>query len=384
MSGDKRYRLRESEWVGLTSSVAGLQRSYDTLSQRVSDLRAETQRKIKAVETRLQSQINAVHAEFDKRVGRVEADVREIKQDKARAAAAAAIWIEGAVKIRDAVAGLPLERIATADLTPLSQPDHALSLARESIATNWPEAALSTAQSAYRELTTLQVKAEARLAEWQVQREAALDALTAVATFCRENASYQLKDEHGAPIGAPFEVDGWVAGTFGKLRAAVDTLLAEIADDRRAPGRARLDAILANDIPELGTTARDLVETAIRRVVAAERRAERMADIAEQLLTQGYGYVEGGFVDNDYQGTYVGILENVAGDRIVVSLVPDEHDPNSVEMLLNSYEDGSSDEIRIQRAEALVEYLNDQGTSVERLPSRDEGTGRRRPEPGLG
>ena len=349
-------RNREHERETAQRLEQHAQRLAEQVHTTRDELRAELYEAIAGSEEALRTELDAERDERRAETRRLQGGLDALTADKDRAREAAAAALADARVMQEIVAALPHERYAPGELAPLAR---RVQEAEEHLAEGRPEAAVVKAQDTFDALTRLRVDVELRRSEWLVLRAAALEGLVVLDERIRLNASSSVIDEHGEAVAeARFEVDHWSDGALGELRDDVSRLTTAV----RAGDELTLDElreIVRAQVPALEGRLGEVVETARRRVVASQLRAN-VADLVAEALEGGFAYhtEQWTYADDDDREAVYARLRHLSGNEIVIEVAPVGADPAESDLRILSFDrDTGSANQRDARMAAITAYL---------------------------
>ncbi len=240
-----------------------------------------------------------------------------------------------------------------------------LDMARSNIQAGLSEAAISSAQQTYLQLTDLRIELEQKEQEWLLLYNAALSDLKSLITEVQANR--QCEVEVGQSDEAQkfkLEVDYWVNGRLTlheqqlsqlelQLKAGESTLTTEQVKE------------LGEKITSLQPTLGEIVEQAKLAILSSQLRAEIADRVVDVLDSLGYTLVnpkeDAVYEGDDQRQAYVVKVKNIAGDEVVTVISPEkEFGVNSVS--INSFSPSLVDENATeQNAKAIFDLLEEEG-----------------------
>jgi hypothetical protein len=361
--GEQARHVEERTNQRLREHMAGvderLQQQRDGFGAQLGEVRAQVAEQERA----LRADLDAARAEARRETAQLRL---EVQQDKQRAAAAAAAWLDDARAMRDLIVdGLPHERYAPGALARLEQ--H-LDTARTTLEQGHAEAALAGGQSAFHELSDLRVDLELKHREWTLLRAAALEALATVRRSADERAHRSMRAPDGRElVGSVGEVDHWARGELGVLRA-------KLADAEQAVRSADspmsiddLRRVVETSAPEYSRRLDDLVEEAEQRLIASQLRVNVAQEVVDTLdRVGGYLFVSGHYVGGDFREAYYTRLDLPNSEStIVVEVAPGQDGPLGSTVRILSYDDDTgSEDLRHARARDVTAALRGAGLAV--------------------
>ncbi len=338
----KRLKQQRKEFMGCLKDQRGeylqIFKEQDIKFTRMVD--SERNARQHAVDN-LQNQINAIVADADR------------KQD------AAASFVSDLSKIMTEMETLPHERFAPGEIDTLRR--H-VEDAQRSVNAGMPEAALSTAQSAFWELADLRALVQAREAEFMLLYQAALEETRALLEEARSHRKYQLDiGIEGKSDTIEMEVDHWSHGALSEQEAkikAVEARLLSEADSLTIEETRELLSELEAEKPVMT----DIVEQAKQNILASQLRVN-IADMAvEAFQAQGFTVADETYEGEDQRNAYVVKMINVAGSEVVTVISPVPGEMGRNEVSVHSYDQTYVDDATLrQRAEELVSVLREEG-----------------------
>lgn len=338
-----------------------LNEHVDQLEQRLlasgDELRTDLFDALTSTEQAIRGELEEQRREHREDVRRLEAGVEEVQGDRRRAAEAAQSWLDEGKAMRDRIdASLPHERYAPGALKGLSRK---LDDARQHLDHGRPEAAVVTAQTVYDSLSELRVEVELKEREWIAFRNAARQSLLLVDEQVKLNKTSLIVDERdGETTKAQFDVDHWSDGALSDLRRDVALAIGAV-NDNELISLDELKLVVQERAPAFGVRLGEVVDTARRRVTAAQVRSN-IADLVAEALQDGFAYQAEQWVlagGDDREAIFVR-LGHLSGNEIVVEVAPAGADRTDAQLRLRSFDtDTGSAAQRGARAAAIQQHL---------------------------
>ncbi len=302
-------------------------------------------------------------ARWDQIAG-LEADVDQLKADRARAEAAATRWLADA----EAEHALIAETTEHERYAPgaLAAQERRLATAKQNAQAGHFDAAMATAQEVYHELSDLRVELTLRHREWIELRSQATRAMTIMREIIQRAARLPASSIDELAEDAEIDVDHWSGGELKLVAGQVDEVLTELADSSQPPTIDRLREIVSDQAPEFRQRIEGVIELAQRRVEASQLRVN-IAELVIAALEEGFHYEfeEGGYEVGDARAAFITRLDRIGGNTVVVEVRPVGDELTDVELEVLSYdEDTQSEHLRQERAEAIRRYLSDSHFAV--------------------
>lgn len=326
----------------------------------------DTQSLVAAQERKLTGLIEREREERQKGQQALQQQLDQIAHDRQKQEEMARAWIEDAARMQTLIEGhYQHEHFAPGQVLRIGR---AVEQARDNLAQGMPQAAITQAQQAYYDLSDLRLELERLEHEWQILRNAALEAARDLLTVASNNRQCQtvldgavVTDEQGDPITV--EVDWWTDGKLSALEQEVQTLTERVGDDTTLVTTEDLQQIVARDLPSLCQRLDDVVAEAQAAVISSQMRIN-IADIVMDTLEQrGFAIQDATYEGDDMRQGYVAKAMDRDGGEVVAVVAP--VGPGKNELTIHSYDEmqRSMDEVRA-RSESLSRSLQEQGVQT--------------------
>jgi hypothetical protein len=332
----------------------------ERVRQEGSDTRADLMEAMAAQERRWRAELSREQEARWQQIAGIEADVKQLLDDRAAAQAAAARWLADAEAERALIAEtIPQhERYGPGELVAI---ERRLSTAGQNVQAGQFEAAIATAQQAYHDLSDLRVELMLRHREWTELRWQAGRALSIVRELIQRGARLPGSSIDELTSDAQIDVDHWSEGKLKLLADQVANVSAELGNETDPPAIDRIREIVSTQAPEFRRQIEDAIELAQRRVEASQLRVN-IADLVISVLEDrfAYEYQDGGYQAGDQRTAFVARLDRIGGNSVVVELRPAGADFTDAELDILSY-DGTTEsmELRQARGQAIYRSLSE-------------------------
>ncbi|MFJ8630208.1 hypothetical protein [Streptomyces sp. NPDC093568] len=317
---------------------AQARRMAEDMRATVGELRKETREQLAEQERRLHGELTAERQQRREDVRRIDRELGELVQDRERAAVVARAALSDARTMHGVIRDtLPHEQYAPGRLDGLQT---TLDQAQDNIAQGRFDAALATAQGAYRELSELRVNVEYHDRERQALRVQARGGLLLVQRLVEDSARQTVRDEKGEVLeGFDLDVDYWTGGDLGALLEETESLRLRVEDEERPPTADELRDILQHRAPALQERLDRLVERAGRRQLASQERVN-LAEAVVQALEgmTAYELDATTYAGSDQRDAYFARLVHGNRNAIVVEVTPADADSGASVLRVLSYD----------------------------------------------
>ena len=216
----------------------------------------------------------------------------------------------------------------------MSYYDQMINQALENQQAGYKEAALITAQNAYREIS----QARFLLNQWHDQYSALsrlLDKkLQVLDQEIELNKQVHVLDLQGNPLDVEIWVDDWVGGKLNQLQQEVRTALAWL---EKPPSQARLKQIrhlLKYSLHRWQTELSEFVFHARSEVISSQLRMNTALMVVRALESQGYKLEKSTYAGGDMRSDYRAQLTDREGSRVLVQVEPQAGLPQAMELNL--------------------------------------------------
>ena len=316
-------------------------------------LRAETRTLIANQEQRTNQLITQERQAREAALADVRGQVGAIQADQRRKLELARTWVEAAGVLQEFIGEHYLhERFAPGQLSKLARD---VRQATDNLAANAPEAALSTAQRAYQELSDLRVRLEEQEQEWQLWRSAALENTRELLAMAQQNRVCKAHDADDQPLDIDIEIDHWSNGRLTEYETQLEKLIAKIdTDDNLSTDELR--AIVERQTPELEYTLTSIVRDARLAVLSSQRRVNIADHVVQSLEQEGFVLEGGTYEGADMRSSYVVKARHLDSGEVVVRVVPKPDQPEQHELELLSYD---YDQVGHYEVERRIDGIND-------------------------
>ncbi len=184
------------------------------------------------------------------------------------------------------------------------------------------QAALSTYQRIFFQLSDLRVELERRLARWNhLYQQAIYEAGTHLAVLQR-SAQVQAVDLEGQDINEKIDLDLWTQGGYSELLRRSQALLTQLESGMEHNSARLLQQILSHDLPALREEFTDLVHQARMAVLSSQLRINIADLVVQSLEAQHFVFSEGHYDAEDMRRAYSASLKNLAGEEVVIQVHP--------------------------------------------------------------
>ncbi len=239
------------------------------------------------------------------------------------------------------------------------------------------EAALSTAQKAYWDLTDLKHLVILREREFMLLHQVAQQEARSLLEEAVMSRQYRIEAGEGDEKDVfELDVDHWTRGELSvheiRIQAVIEMLIkgenSLLSDDVKA---------IFEEIDGLRPKCGEIVEHARASIIASQLRSNlgELAVIA--LREQGFEIVDSAYEGDDERNSFAVKVRNIAGGEVVTVIAPVEGGFGKNSILVNSYDETFVDEATLhQRASEIVALLNVEGLQTDEPRCR----GNARPE----
>jgi len=216
----------------------------------------------------------------------------------------------------------------------LSYYDQMINQALENQQAGYKEAALISAQNAYREIS----QARVLLNQWHSQYSALSRRLDKKLQLLDQeielNKQVHVLDLQGNPLEMEIWVDDWVGGKLSQLQQEVSTALIWL---EKPPSQARLKQIrhlLKYSLPHWQAALSEFVYHARSEVINSQLRMNTALMVVKALESQGYKLEKSTYVGGDMRSDYRAQLTDSEGSRVLVQVEPQAGLPQAMELNL--------------------------------------------------
>ncbi len=348
-----------------------LEEQQRRMRESLRDVRQEVRSLLREQEERLNREISATRQQLQTQINAIVAQ----EQKKAELAMQ---WIQAAQTLRDFIAQ-NYPRHSQFCPGALAKLERDLQQAQQNLQQGVSEAAIASAQAAYHGLSDLRLELERLEAEWLLWQGAALRSTEEILALARANRQCKAIDLSGQELDIPIEVDYWTEGALSRLMQEVQDLQERIRSEEPIMSIDALREVVEHIAPELRSRLEDIIWEARQRVLGSQLRIN-IAEIAlEALERQGFVVQDHTYEGGDPRGRYVVKVQHTDGSEVVIVVSPKEGQPLENDLEIHSYDAAQwSEEILQSRANELAMALSAQG-----LQAPQPWQVAPRPDPGL-
>ena len=229
-------------------------------------------------------------------------------------------WIDAASAVLDSIAQ------TSAGFYARELPYYAqmINQALENQGAGYKEAALISAQNAYRELSQGKVRLDQLRHQYSALSRLLGKKLHLLEREIELNQQVHVLDLQGNPLESQIWVDDWVDGKLSQLQQEVRSALVWL---EKPPSRARLKqmrSLIKYSLPRWQAALSEFVYQARSEVINSQLRMNTALMVVRTLETQGYKLERSTYVDGDMRSNYRAQLTDSEGSRVLVQVEPQE------------------------------------------------------------
>lgn len=218
-------------------------------------------------------------------IGGLKNQINAIVADANRKQDAAVSFVSDLSAIMSEMDSLPHDRFAPGEMETIRR---RMEDARRSVNAGMPEAALSTAQSAFWELADLRALVQAREAEFALLYQAALEEARTLLEEAKSHRKYELDiGRPGESDTLEMEVDHWSHGALSEQEAKIKAIEARLVSEADTLSIKETKQLLADLEAEKPVMA-DILEQAKRNILASHLRVNIAEMAVEAFKAHGY------------------------------------------------------------------------------------------------
>ncbi|MBC8236295.1 hypothetical protein H8E77_42650 [bacterium] len=326
-------------------------------------LRQETQELIAEQEHRLTNLVEEERRTREQQMQDVNQRLDDIAANEQRKVDLANSYIEAAEVLRDFIENnYRHEHFATGELNKLEEE---IRRARGNVASRLPEAAISTAQHAYQELSNLRLRLEEMEQEWQFWRSRALESMKEMQSLVQRNRECSALDLEGKETGDSVDVNWWTNGKLEKLEEEISELITKIEDEQDLSRTDELRQFVEQTTPDLKQRLEEIIAEARLEISGSQLRIN-IADLVVQALEEkAFSVPEGTYEGEDYRNGYAAKTAHLDGSEVVITVTPIEDEPGRNELRIHSYDEDNLTEYELfERAKSVTQALRQRGLEV--------------------
>ncbi len=186
----------------------------------------------------------------------------------------------------------------------------------------YKEAALISAQSAYREISQARVRLNQLYCQYSALSRLLNKKLQLLDQEIELNKQVHVLDLQGNPLDMEIWVDDWVGGNLSQLQQEVRSVLTWL---EKPPSQARLKQLrqyLKSYVPRWQSLLSEYVYQARSEVINSQLRMNTALTVIRTLETQGYKLERSTYRDGDMRAGYRAQLTDSEGSRVLVQVEP--------------------------------------------------------------
>jgi hypothetical protein len=361
MSGEKRtfVSVPDEELRRLRDQESRLKTIQSDLPARLEAIRKEAKQEVERRLAPIEHRIADQEQENKNMKSQLEVIMVEARQKQTKARN----FFEDLLRLLKETETLPHNRFAPGELDAVRRN---VEDARCNYESNMHEASLSTAQQAYWTIADLREQVLIKQREFIKAQHLALQEARLLLEEARENRRHQLEIGQGddSEILA-LEVNYWTDGELSSYEDTIRELEQQLIINEDTLTLEQVKHILEeieSMKPELG----EIVERAIKNILASQLRVNMTEVIIRSLEKQGFTLEDADYEEGDQRKAHVAKVKNIAGSEVVtiISAVQNEEGKNLVS--INSYDETFVDDQTLeQRAKEITTILNQAGLEVE-------------------
>jgi hypothetical protein len=250
-----------------------------------------------------------------------------------------------------------------------------ISQAVENQQAGYQEAALITAQNAYRELSKYRIQVYQLHSQYSVLASTLSKELDIFDEELNLNKQVQVIDLQGKPLETEIWVDDWVGGKLSELQN--ESKLTRSYLDKK-PSRAlikKLRYVLKNTVPQWHARLSDTVYQARSEVINSQLRMNIALMVVKALAIQGYRLEQSHYSSEDMRLDYQAQLMDSEGSRVLVQVEAKGEQPEATELNIFTQDvDKRSPHELKQRSIEIQKSLRMAGLSVGDLTPVTQGS----------
>jgi hypothetical protein len=358
-----RQEVRDIE-VSTARRIAEQQRQFrQELDASIDGLRMETHNLLWEQERKMTNLIDQERQTREREIQNVQGQIDQIHADQHRKGELAITVVDEAQVVYDFIN----ENYRHEQFTPgrLGKLRQSMQTARENINQGTPEAALSIAQIAFRDLTDLRLELEDLELQWQSWQNEALRSASQVLEEARNNRNFEVLDLEGKGTGIEQEADVWTNGKMGALQKEIENTIKTIESTKNYLSTEELQKIAEETTVQHQKKIAELLEEARLAVVSSQLRANIAELAVNALKDQGYILEDNTYVGEDTREGYIAKVKHRDGSEVVVSVDPDVNQPGKNNMNIHAFdEEIHTEHERFQRANELADSMRGHGLEV--------------------
>lgn len=240
-----------------------------------------------------------------------------------------------------------------------------LNMSANNLAVGATEAALVQAQESYMEYSTIRIRLDQFEQNHLRLRSEVLGELLTLNRILEDSQSIPAIDLDGIELPQQIDVDWWCQGDYTKLRNEVNQCLEAVQDPQVDVDDSFLVEMIDHTCPRWQETMEELIVRARYKVLGSQLRIN-IADVVIQALEEeGFALQGGMYQQSDMRKTFDARVRNLAGNEVVIHVLPSETDLVKNELHIESKDLASVSETELKhRAVEVASALNRHGLEV--------------------
>jgi len=342
----------QNQQISVDASLQ-IQEASRLIYQDVEEIRRDSQSRLEALESALSSQQVSRRQQFEY----------------------AAQWLDSAETIASFIAS----EYDHDHFTPgeLARADLLLQQAYENLQNNFPEAATSQAQLAYRDFSQLRLTLEAKMHDWFESANLARDKAGQIRQLFEDCRTLPALDLEGKPLPVYLNLEYWSQGEFTRLEAELDQIENLISADWRISPLPKLRQIVEQTLPSLQNRIDQMIYTARLAALNSQLRIN-IADLVIQALeVQGFKLTSSAYREQDYLHDYQANLTSLDGSQVVVEVSPTLSGQGENELHIHSLDQAQRTPYELRRRSLEInrslQAFGLKTSPLEEIPQRSPG-----------
>lgn len=227
------------------------------------------------------------------------------------------------------------------------------------------QAAMVSAQQAVFFVTELRFRIEERNNQFESLRLAALEQMAGILETAMNCQQVKAMDLDGNILDFDIDVNFWTGGLVDQAIQTISSIQSQLADSNIIIDLVSLEELVNQTLPAWENALHEYVSSARIEAIASQTRFEVANTVVKALSEQGFEVETGSYETGDMRLPYHVVLGNLEGNQVHISVSPDDTDPLSYLLDIDSYDSDLRTESELkQRAKELLGSVEAAGIKV--------------------
>lgn len=302
----------------------------DDFEQILSEGQAQTDSVLHSIEQQINAGFDEILERANQNIGLLESELNRQLSSQHQKRSLAKQWIQTAAVLEQFI----LQNYQHERFQPggVSQIDIRLILAQNNLAQDLAEAAISSAQEAYFQFSTLRLNLERQHAELNLLLQRVNLAIQKIRQQMQAQQVVDAIDFEGNVLPYKVQVDFWSEGALTTLTQQFEEVVQDLNAHINTVTVEYLNELITHYFPAIEKSIAELVFDARLKVLNSQLRVNIATVVVKALGTQGYALDESYFESDDQRTTYQAILHDYEGNQVVVKIDPTQNQTTENEL----------------------------------------------------